>query len=65
MTRLLTVATIGAVMLAGCTVGPEYKGPPTTPASQSTFIRSTAAATSDAPIAHWWTQLNDPVLTGR
>jgi len=62
MTRLLTVATIGAVMLAGCTVGPEYKGPPTTPASQNTFIRSTAAATSDAPIAHWWTQLNDPVL---
>jgi NodT family efflux transporter outer membrane factor (OMF) lipoprotein len=44
-------------------VGPEYKGPPTTPATQATFIRSTAAATSDAPVARWWTQLQDPLLS--
>jgi NodT family efflux transporter outer membrane factor (OMF) lipoprotein len=57
------VATVCVLLLAGCTVGPEYTGPPKPPASQGTFIRSTAAATADAPLARWWTQLNDPLLS--
>ena len=51
------------LVVAACTVGPDYKEPPQIPASRNAFVRSPPVATSDQPIARWWTQLHDQVLT--
>lgn len=52
--------------LAGCTLGPNYKGPPPVGSASSEdarFVRGGNAVTPDAPAAaHWWTTLNDPTL---
>jgi len=64
MKRQLFRAVIGSsVLLTGCTVGPEYHGPPRVPTSQDAFLRSTPAVVADEPVAHWWTQFNDPLLS--
>jgi NodT family efflux transporter outer membrane factor (OMF) lipoprotein len=64
MKRASVLASIcGALVLAGCTVGPDYKGPPKNPTSPTTFIRATPAATPEEPPARWWTQLQDPLLS--
>nr|WP_256476269.1 efflux transporter outer membrane subunit [Siccirubricoccus soli] len=56
-----------AVALAGCTVGPDYSGPPeVAPAAASSpnFRRvGLAPVVSTSPVARWWTGLDDPVLT--
>jgi outer membrane protein, multidrug efflux system len=51
-----------AVILAGCTVGPDYHGPPTVTATAKTFVRADATVASAQPPAHWWTALGDPQL---
>ncbi len=53
-----------ATLLAGCTVGPSYRGPPQVSAeSGNTFKRSLITpVTNEAPPARWWTSLNDPEL---
>lgn len=53
-------------LLAGCTVGQDYKGPsPLPPAAHpgSSFVRGSAAVSPDEPaLAQWWLALGDPVL---
>jgi NodT family efflux transporter outer membrane factor (OMF) lipoprotein len=50
-----------AAALAGCTVGPNYSGPPQVAPIAPGFVR--AETPSAAPAAsNWWTALNDPVL---
>lgn len=54
-------------LLAACTVGPNYAGPPAT-ASDATarggFVRATDPAFTPTPgLARWWETLNDPTLT--
>lgn len=66
MTRNLTLIAIAASgLLSACaTVGPDYKGPPATPATAS-FHRAepaTATAAATPPAARWWLALNDPEL---
>jgi NodT family efflux transporter outer membrane factor (OMF) lipoprotein len=51
-----------AVALAACAVGPEYAGPPKTPASPGAFVRSTPASPPAEPVARWWTQFHDQTL---
>jgi NodT family efflux transporter outer membrane factor (OMF) lipoprotein len=63
MKRAFLISLWGAAMLAGCTVGPDYKGPPKSPTSEGKFIRSTPAVTAEEPPARWWTQLQDPILS--
>jgi NodT family efflux transporter outer membrane factor (OMF) lipoprotein len=70
----LSAAAAALVVGAGCLVGPDYKRPETPvaphwsgPTSQPTTTQPTtmASITTNAPptdIAHWWRQLNDPVL---
>lgn len=64
------IAAVGAgAGLPGCTVGPDYRGPPVAAplaASAPAFRRVTpaTAAVVDPPHARWWDDLNDPVLTG-
>jgi NodT family efflux transporter outer membrane factor (OMF) lipoprotein len=55
-----------ALALAGCTVGPDYKGPPNAApiaATAISFHRASAApVTATHPVARWWEALNDPLL---
>jgi multidrug efflux system outer membrane protein len=51
-----------AVILAACTVGPDYHGPPTVTPAAKTFVRADATAANAEPAAHWWTALGDPQL---
>ncbi len=63
MTRsFVASALIGATLLAGCTVGPDYHAP--TLAVPLTFVepQGGGAGTGVDP-AHWWTAFGDPTLT--
>ncbi|PZU08678.1 efflux transporter outer membrane subunit [Sphingomonas sp.] len=50
--------------LAGCTVGPDYRGAPSLGAGAPppAFVRSDASATTPAPAGRWWTALGDATL---
>lgn len=60
-----------AVLLAGCTVGPDYHGPPMIPLASagqahggSGFVRAADPTYTAAPgLARWWETLDDPDLT--
>ncbi|WP_239648471.1 efflux transporter outer membrane subunit [Komagataeibacter europaeus] len=56
-----------AMVLAACSVGPDYKGPPhVAPVAEraAAFHRADPAlTTTQAPLSHWWEGLDDPVLT--
>jgi NodT family efflux transporter outer membrane factor (OMF) lipoprotein len=62
----LLVLALVAVMLAGCTVGPDYAGPPkVTPDSIASgdFVRTPAQGVARTPApAAWWLALDDPRL---
>ncbi len=62
---LLVVAL--TVTLAGCTVGPNYSGPPVAApraASAAAFVRAGDAPVVDQPpVAPWWEALGDPILS--
>lgn len=63
----LCAAAGGVLVLTGCAVGPDYKGPPDivpVAANAAAFHRAAAAPVSaSAPAARWWLALNDPQLT--
>lgn len=63
MTRsLVTTALLGATLLAGCTVGPNYHAPEmAVPPAFAEPQGATPGATIDP--AHWWTAFGDPTLT--
>ncbi|MFC3101225.1 efflux transporter outer membrane subunit [Altererythrobacter lauratis] len=58
---------LAAILLASCTVGPDYAGPPDlagTSAPQPEFVRRSEGVSLEQPtLASWWTALGDPVLT--
>jgi NodT family efflux transporter outer membrane factor (OMF) lipoprotein len=51
-----------ALILAGCTVGPDYHGAPSFTPTDKGFVRGDASAAATAPTAQWWTALGDPEL---
>lgn len=60
-----SLSLLGVLLLmAGCTVGPDYAGPPATPsAGGDRFVRAgDAPVIADAPLAHWWEALGDRTL---
>lgn len=63
--KAATAAALAA-LVAGCAVGPDYRGPPAAaPASLAAgrFHRTdVAGATTAPPAARWWTALGDPEL---
>ena len=65
--RLGVLMAVSAAMVAGCKVGPNYKGPPPVApnATQAAvFNRVPKDVASTAPtVAAWWESLNDPELT--
>jgi NodT family efflux transporter outer membrane factor (OMF) lipoprotein len=54
-------------LLAGCTVGPNYSGPPAAAplaAAAPAFVRAgDAPVAASPPVARWWDVLNDPTLS--
>jgi multidrug efflux system outer membrane protein len=60
-TRILKLCTAGflALVLVGCTVGPNYKTPQTK--MPESFANTQAAAGTEV-VAKWWTTLQDPTL---
>ncbi|MDF0546414.1 efflux transporter outer membrane subunit [Sphingobium sp. H39-3-25] len=64
--RHYTALPLVFVLLAGCTVGPNYAGPP--PAAPAAMKATTFVRPGDAPVsattppALWWKDLHDPVL---
>jgi NodT family efflux transporter outer membrane factor (OMF) lipoprotein len=59
-----TVAGAAGLLLAGCVVGPNYKGPPVVAPhamAAKAFVRA-GDASAAAPRARWWTALNDAEL---
>jgi len=57
-----------AALLAGCTVGPHYAGPPAAApraAKAAGFVRAgDAPVSATGPLAHWWEALGDATLNG-
>ncbi len=51
-----------AAILAGCTVGPDYRGAPSVTATGKAFVRSDASSAATTPAAQWWTALGDAEL---
>ncbi len=58
-----SVPLVALVLLSGCTVGPNYGGPPKSVDVPQNFARRGDVATApQAPLARWWEALGDPVL---
>lgn len=65
-------AVISLILIAGCTVGPDYKRPdapspnqwasPTTAPSNVPSTQVSVPSTQPATIGLWWKQFNDPTL---
>ena len=64
--RSCLLAALGATVLVGCKVGPNYKGPPEVAPNAtkaSAFTRAPKDVTPAAPeTAKWWESLGDPEL---
>jgi len=64
--RLLASLLATTILLAGCTVGPDYAGPPGSASdavARGSFVRAGDEALNPAPpLAEWWTALGDPTL---
>ena len=50
-----------AALLAGCTVGPDYR-PPATAVPQH-YLEPADGGLSSAELAHWWRSFSDPELS--
>jgi len=60
--QALGIAAAAALCLAGCVMGPNYKGPPTVAPDGHAFRRADATMPPSEPVARWWKSLADPEL---
>src|SRR3546814_4590637 len=59
------MASLSALALAACAVGPDYVAPVPPAASSGPFIAADTPAVSTDPVAeNWWRLYDDPVLDG-
>lgn len=63
-----TLAVAAALLVTGCTVGPDYRGAPDVAGDAlrtgATFAHAGEGVEAHTPgVARWWTALNDPQLT--
>ncbi len=56
------LATGLMLALAGCTVGPDYRGAPAVTPADKAFVRADDHSANAQPTARWWTALGDPEL---
>ncbi len=59
MRRLAPVSAL--LLVAGCTVGPNYKEPK--PEAPTAFAGPQPLAPVNVDLSHWWEAFNDPELT--
>lgn len=62
----LALALAAAWWFAGCTVGPQYKGPPSGQVAgfhNSPAVEARQTDVPPPPVETWWTGFGDPVLT--
>jgi outer membrane protein, multidrug efflux system len=59
------LAAVSALMflVAGCSVGPNYKNPEIAVPAVWNEAQQSGIDTRAAPLAHWWTEFNDPLLS--
>lgn len=67
MTRFMIISSL-AIVVGGCTVGPDYQGPPHLLSGDfTTDLQSPQAVYSEQydpnTLARWWDSFNDPILT--
>ena len=59
------LASLSALALAACAVGPDYVAPAPPPASSGPFLSASDPAFTPSPLpADWWKLYDDPVLNG-
>ncbi|WBO22853.1 efflux transporter outer membrane subunit [Sphingomonas abietis] len=67
MTKRSALSLSAILLLAGCTVGPNYSGPPVAApnaAKAPAFVRAgDVPVAAEPPVAHWWEALGDPTLS--
>ena len=62
-TYRFALATLSALAVSACAVGPDYVAPPPRSASSGPFLSANRAAFTPTPLpADWWRLYNDPVL---
>jgi NodT family efflux transporter outer membrane factor (OMF) lipoprotein len=63
--RTLSFASITALALSACAVGPDFVAPTPRPAESGPFLSAADPAFTPAPLpADWWRMYDDPVLDG-
>lgn len=63
--RNFLIATVSALTLAACAVGPDFATPSSPATASGPFLSTKAGATTTAPAdANWWRLYDDPVLDG-
>jgi NodT family efflux transporter outer membrane factor (OMF) lipoprotein len=61
----LVFASLSALAVSACAVGPDYVAPPPRSASSGPFLSADRPALTPTPLpADWWRLYNDPVLDG-
>ncbi|KHL24594.1 transporter [Croceibacterium mercuriale] len=61
----LAFASITALALSACAVGPDFAAPTPRPAESGPFLSAASPAFTPAPLpADWWRMYDDPVLDG-
>ena len=61
----LVFASLSALAVSACAVGPDYVAPPPRSASSGPFLSADRPAFTPTPLpADWWRLYNDPVLDG-
>jgi multidrug efflux system outer membrane protein len=56
------LGALGLVLLAGCTVGPDYAPPPAAPPEDWATPLAGGEDDAAADLTRWWAALNDPML---
>jgi outer membrane protein TolC len=61
---LAAASLLAAILLSGCVVGPDYKGPPLAAplAAQAPAFQRAGDLSNTVPAGRWWTALNDAAL---
>lgn len=63
--RNFLIATVSALTLAACAVGPDFATPSSPATASGPFLSTKAGVTTTAPAdANWWRLYDDPVLDG-
>jgi outer membrane protein, multidrug efflux system len=61
-TKMAAAGAVMGLMVAGCTVGPQYRPPEVVVPAAWNQAQQAGIDTRSAGLARWWTEFNDPLL---